>query len=201
MLILDYIITLNSYIIIILDYIVIADSYMIVRFIYYQFRVKHKLGIKRGEDRVGHISNLISTLNEGEKQEILEKLLNSGKEGIPISVFKADISCLEIIVKYLREAEKKSFREISKILNRKTSTIYSTYSKSKIKFKGKLDISDASVVIPYKIFANRKYSVLESLVAYLKGKQKLSFTQISLVLNKHYSTIKTVYRRYKMKNG
>ncbi|MBU90423.1 hypothetical protein CMO94_02675 [Candidatus Woesearchaeota archaeon] len=145
---------------------------------------------------VKHIFSLIGTLNEEEKQKILNELL---KKRIPISAFKAKLSGLEIIIKYLKEAEKKSFKEISKILNRKLSTIYNTYNKSKIKFKKNLDLSDTSIKIPYNIFANRKYSILESIVFYLKDKQKLSLIKISLMLNKSYSTIKTVHRRYKIK--
>lgn len=155
------------------------------------------MSLKSRKDLVKHISKLISTLNEKEKQEILSLLKT--KKTMPISVFKAKLSGLEIIVKYIRETEKKSFKEISKILNRKLSTIYTTYRKSKIKFKGDLDISDTSIKIPYRIFANRKYSVLESIVTYLKDKKNLSLIQISMMLNKNYSTIKTVYRRYKVK--
>lgn len=119
---------------------------------------------------------------------------------MPISVFRANISGLEIIIKYLREVEKKSFKEISKILNRKLSTVYNTYNRSKNKFNGELDISDYSICIPFNIFVDRKYSVLESIVAYLKVKD-FSVNQISLLLNKNQSTIRTVLRRYKIKNG
>jgi|TARA_B100001971_G_C18252268_1_gene579222 hypothetical protein len=154
------------------------------------------LSTKSRKYLVKHIFSLIGTLNEEEKQKILNELL---KKRIPISAFKAKLSGLEIIIKYLKEAEKKSFKEISKILNRKLSTIYNTYNKSKIKFKKNLDLSDTSIKIPYNIFANRKYSILESIVFYLKDKQKLSLIKISLMLNKSYSTIKTVHRRYKIK--
>lgn len=148
---------------------------------------------------VRSISSLVSALNKEEKREILDRLLQI-ETCIPISAFKAKLSGLEIVIKCLKEVEKKSFKEISKILNRKLSTIYNTYHNSRIKFKGSLDISDASISIPYTIFANRKNSVLESIVFYLKGKEKLSLNQISLALNKSYNTIKTVYRRYRIKN-
>ena len=146
------------------------------------------------------VFNLITRLDEKEKQDVLN-LLKAEKKGIPISAFKARLSGLEIIVKYLKEVENKPFKEISGILNRKLSTLYNTYRKSKIKFKKELDVSDDSITIPYEIFADRKYSVLESIVDFLKDTRKCSFTQISLMLNKKYSTIKTVCRRYKIKNG
>jgi hypothetical protein len=151
------------------------------------------------KDIVGSISNLLEPLNEEEKQEILNQLLKT--EGIPISAFKTKLSGLEIITKYLKEIENKSFKEISKTLNRSQSTIYNTYKCSKIKYIGILDTSDTSITIPYGVFTNRKFSVLESIVSYLKDHQKLSLQQISHKLKKSYNTIKTVYRRFKIKNG
>jgi hypothetical protein len=156
------------------------------------------LNIKEGKGAARHILNLVSALNKKEKQEVL-KLLETEKY-LPVSVFKSKLSGLEIIVKYLKEEEEKSFKEISKILNRKISTIYNTYRESKIKFNGNLDISSSPIRIPYKIFSNRKYSVLESIVAYLKDRRRLSLIQISLMLNRSYNTIKTVYKRYSIKN-
>lgn len=148
---------------------------------------------------IKQISNLLSSLAIEEKHEILNEVLKNKQIGMPISVFKANLSGLEIITKYIKEVEKKSFKEISKILNRKLSTLYNTYNNSKIKFANNLDISDYSVSIPLGIFKDRKYSILESIVAYLKDKQKLSFTQISSLLNKNYNTTKTVYMRYNIK--
>ncbi|MBI4154802.1 hypothetical protein HY498_01810 [Candidatus Woesearchaeota archaeon] len=155
---------------------------------------------KKREGLVVQIKNLISSLSDEERKEIIESFLKKRETGMPISVFRANISGLEIIIKYLREVEKKSFKEISKILNRKLSTVYNTYNRSKNKFNGELDISDYSICIPFNIFVDRKYSVLESIVAYLKVKD-FSVNQISLLLNKNQSTIRTVLRRYKIKNG
>ena len=89
---------------------------------------------KKREELVSIISNLVSSLSENEKKEIFEFIFNKKERGIPISIFKSKLSGLELIVKYLKEAEKKSFKEISKILNRKLSTVYNTYNKSKIKY-------------------------------------------------------------------
>jgi len=144
-----------------------------------------------------HVCNLVLALNEKEKNEVLNVLQG---EGIPISAFRANLSGLEIIVRYLKETKKKPFKEISGILNRKPSTIYGTYYKSRKKFKGSLDISDISIKIPYDIFSDRKYSVLELIVAYLEGEKGISKTQISLLLHKSINTIKTVHRRFKVKN-
>ena len=85
-------------------------------------------------------------------------------------------------------------------MNRKLSTLYTTYKKSNSKFKDSFDISDKSVLIPFDLFVNRKYSVLESIVSYLV-KYGFSLVKIANLLGKNYNTVKTVYRRYKIKNA
>ncbi|MBW2974951.1 hypothetical protein KY366_04505 [Candidatus Woesearchaeota archaeon] len=157
------------------------------------------MDLKSKKELTKALSILISSLTKDEKKEIIHELLKAKKEGIPISAFKARLSALEIITKYLREEEGKTFDEISRILNRKKSTLYNTYNNSRTKFKESLDVSDDSVTIPADIFADRRYSVLESIAAYLKDEKKLPLNKISSLLNKNYNTIKTVYRRYKIK--
>jgi hypothetical protein len=157
------------------------------------------LGFSEKEELVLQISKLVGSLSAEEKKAIFDTILINEKKGMPISIFKANISALAIIIKYFREIQKKAFKEISQILNRKQSTLYNTYYKSRSKCKEKLDDSDYSITIPPNIFKNRKYSILESLVEYLKDKQNLSLTQISKLLGKKYSTIKTVYWRYNKK--
>jgi len=144
------------------------------------------------------LSELVASLSQKEKQEVLEKLLGK-REGLPVSIFRSGVSGLEAIVVYLKETKGMSITEISKTLNRKKSTIYTTYQKAKVKLCTHLDLSDISILIPYEIFADRNFAVLESLVAYLKDEMKFSFVKISALLNKKYSTVRTVYVRYKQK--
>ena len=151
-----------------------------------------------------------SLLSPKEKEQILdllEKIIKS-KHGIsntnfPISIFRSNISGLEAIVVYLKDSLNWSTKKISKTLNRKLTTIYTTYNNASKKLSGKkslgrLDTSDHSIIIPIDVFSNRKFSVLESLVAYLI-KHGFKLSQISKLLNKNYSTVKTVYRRYMIK--
>ena len=152
------------------------------------------------EEIVEVILQLVATLSSEEKQQVLSKLLEK-KEGFPISIFASSLSGLEAMVVYLKDTQEKSIGEIANLLNRKKSTIYTTYYQAKKKFSGKLEVSVASMVIPYDIFAKRKFAVLETVVAYLKDEQNLSFAKISTLLNKKYSTVRTVYVRYKKKCG
>src|SRR3989344_3500605 len=90
------------------------------------------------------------------------------KEGIPLSVFRTDkLSCLEIIVKYLKENTSKTYHEIAVLLNRNDRTIWSTYNNSLKKLKQKLKISPSEIIL-YSVFSGRENSTLESLIIYLK---------------------------------
>lgn len=125
--------------------------------------------------------------------KLVEAFYNTS-ENIPLNAFTVDkISVLEIVVKYLKEQQGKKYSEIAKLLNRDDRTIWTTYNNSIRKYPKKLDIS-GSVHIPISIFSDRKKSVLESLVIFLK-KQGYSFTEISVLLKKDYQTIYTSYKR------
>jgi len=155
--------------------------------------------VKKKTELVKVFSQLVSSLSDKEKRELFETLLGRGKEHLPISIFRSNLSGLEAIVVYLRDVKEQSSTEIAKLLNRKRSTIYTTYQKAKQKLTGSLDCSDVSVTIPLQIFTDRKFSILESLTHYLKDECEFSIVKITKLLNKKYSTVRTVYRRYQTK--
>ena len=143
----------------------------------------------------------LKSLSKPEKIEVISFLKEQLKENVlPIFIFKNNsLSALEAIVKYLKEEYNLSYAEISRLLNRSSKTIWITYQRTKKKmpkkFKGKSDI-----VIPVEIFQNRKFSVLEILVSYLKREQGISYKEIAKLINRNYRTVLTVYRRFKKKN-
>ncbi len=156
--------------------------------------------VSKKSEVVEIILQLVSRLSEEQKKELIDNLLKK-EEGLPISIFRSGISGLEAIVVYLKETKNKSIAEIAALLKRKKSTIYTTYQKAKRKLNKPLDTSDCSILVPYQIFAHRKFSVLESLAKYLKDEQKIPFVKISALLDKKYSTVRTVYVRYRTKNA
>jgi len=114
---------------------------------------------------------------------------------MPISIFKNNkLSCLETIVKYMKEDKGLKIIEIANLLNRNNKTVWATYDKAKRKMKGRLDVSSEKI-IPASIFRARLLSVLESLVEYLKENQGMKFSKIAIVLNRDNRTIWTVYKR------
>jgi hypothetical protein len=60
-------------------------------------------------------------------------------------------------------------------------------------------IKKEEILIPSSIFIDRKLSVLEILVEYLKEKRNLNYHQIASLLNRDDRTIWTVYNRAKKK--
>jgi len=122
------------------------------------------------------------------------------KELLPISIFdNEELSCLETIVKHLRENFKLRYHEIALMLNRNDRTIWATYNNASKKRKEKLPVKESKFLIPVSILKNRKLSVLEALVSYLKDKFNLRYSQIAVLLARDERNIWTVYQRSKKK--
>ena len=142
---------------------------------------------------VENIVNLINSLSIDDKKLILNRLDNI--DGIPLSAFSSNLSCLETLARYLRNQNNLSFRQISLVLNRKLPTVYTSYRNSKIKLKRNLSIQP-SINIPFDVFKNRSHSLLESLIHHLHDNENMSFTKITQLINRSYSTVRTSYQRY-----
>lgn len=132
-------------------------------------------------------------------QELLKKQTTNKNIHIPISIFCKKLSSLETICKYLKEELNLSFKEMSKLLNRKQITLRTSYNKSQKKHPKKFKKFDFSYNVPILILKNRKYTTFELITIHLKDNNKLSLKQISELLNRNYKTIWTTYSRAKKK--
>lgn len=140
-----------------------------------------------------------------ELQQLQKKLTKyfskSQKEiSIPLSLFKNYLAPLETITKFLIENNNLSIKQVSKLLNRSTKTIWQAYSSSKKKYSKKFTIKQ-EFKIPISIFSNRKLSILELLVSHLKEVQNLKLSQIASLLDRDPRTIWTLYSRARKKNA
>ena len=144
----------------------------------------------------------LKSLSKPEKIEIISFLTEQLKENVlPVFIFKnSSLSALETIVKYLKQEHNLSYAEISRLLNRSSKTIWITYQGAKKKMPKKLR-GKSDIFIPVEIFQNRKFSVLENLVSYLKQEQGISHKQIAKLINRNYRTVLTVYRRFRKKTN
>jgi len=164
---------------------------------------------------------LIKTLSEIELKDFIKTFVNhlkqdhkldseqitelfgkkpSRKIQLPISIFdNEELGCLETIVKYLKENINSKFHEIALLLNRNDRTIWTTYNISCKKRKEKLPVKESKFFIPVSIFKDRKFSVLEALVSYLKDNFNLRYSEIAALLTRDERNIWTVYNRAKKK--
>ena len=116
---------------------------------------------------------------------------------VPLSVFKNSLAPLEAVVLFLKDHLGYSLHKIASLLERDDRTIWLTYSNA-AKKNVEVDVV-SEFYLPVSIFSDRRFSVLESLAAYLHETSKLSFKQISELTGKNSKTIWTVYHRYKVK--
>ena len=115
---------------------------------------------------------------------------------IPISVFKNDkLSSLETIVKYLRENLLLSFKQIASLTNRNKATLAVTYRNATKKLKEKFVEEISPYYLPVSLLQDRKLSVLENIVSYMKENFTLNYHKIAVLLNRNDRTIWTVYQR------
>jgi len=151
------------------------------------------------------LENIEKSITELEQHGLsFEDILNlikkqrQQKTNIPLSIFNKKLSSLESIVKYLKENGNLNYKNIALLLNRNYNPIRITYKNSKNKLRKDLDVSSKQS-IPINIFSNKKFSILENLVSYLKDSLKFSYHEIAIILNRDDRTIWTIYSRYKNK--
>lgn len=161
-------------------------------------KLKQKLKIS-SED----LLELIKIIELQQKSKIsTENLAKAVKEAYfaPIEIFKTrNLAPLETLVKYLKENLNLKFNEISKLLNRTHRAIWGAYKSSIKKQESKFIIKDQKILVPISIFSDRNFSILESLVKYLKEELNLSHHEIALILVRDDRTIWTVYSRARKK--
>lgn len=134
---------------------------------------------------------------------ILAKIKKDRVILIPLSIFlDRGVSVLEAISEYLKDSKKFSYHEIAVLLNRDDRTIWTCYNRAKKKNPGHFTkIAESKEHIPSSIFLDRRVSVLETIVEYLKEKRKLNYHEIAVLLNRDDRTVWTCYSRAKKKRA
>jgi hypothetical protein len=129
--------------------------------------------------------------------EILSKL-EEEEILIPSCIFKKELSTLESVVKYLKENLRLPNRKIAILLSKSQKSVWQTYNSARRSEPFHIKVS--ACYIPVSIF-DKKYTVLEAIVRYLKEDCGFNLHKIAVVLARDDRTIWTVYDRYKKKNG
>lgn len=151
-----------------------------------------KLALEELKEKYNISSNEILSLVE--KKPVSKEVL------IPISIFEIKgLSALESICKYLKEELDLNYTKVALLLNRDSRTIWTTYNNAVKKRKEKLSVKESRFFVPVSVFKDRKFSVLEALVSYLKENFNLRYSEIAVLLRRDERNIWTVYNRYKKK--
>ena len=126
------------------------------------------------------------------------KLLRTikAREGIdiPVTIFSKKLGALESIVKYMKENLGMNYREIAKELGRDERTIWTSYKKANEKQKEPIKPKETKINIPASAFENKKLTMLESIIIYLKQKG-FKFSEIEKLLERDQRNIGTIYSR------
>jgi hypothetical protein len=130
-------------------------------------------------------TDIISKL---EKKEIL----------IPSCIFNKKLSIFESIVKYLKENLGLANKEIAVLTFKSQKSIWQSYNSAKKKLPSIFKITVSDHYIPISIL-QKPFTILESVVLFLKDDLLLSFHKIAVILKRDDRTIWTVYNRAKKK--
>lgn len=112
---------------------------------------------------------------------------------IPIEIFSGDISPAEALCKYLKEEKEMRFSEIARLINRDQRTVWISYRNASLK-ETEFKIKNKKATVSIEIFSNRKTSILESLIYYLR-EHGLNNTEIAHLLDKDPRNTWTIYSR------
>lgn len=135
--------------------------------------------------------------NEASSQELINMINDVRRDELPLELLLiTKLSNLEAIVKYLRENQNLSYKEIGTKLNRNSMTLAVTYKNAKEKMPEPIELEIKNTV-PFSAFQN-DLSIMESIVFYL-SKQGLKQIQISKITGKDPRTIWTMLNRAQTK--
>ncbi|MBI2659061.1 hypothetical protein HYX05_03110 [Candidatus Woesearchaeota archaeon] len=141
------------------------------------------------------------SLSPSEILSLIEEKQISKEILIPVSIFEIEnLSALEAVCKYLKEELDLSYSKIALLLNRNSRTIWTTYKNALKKREDRLPAKESKFFIPVSAFTDRKFSVLESIVCYLKEKFSLRYSEIAVLLKRDERNIWTSYNNYRKKN-
>ena len=149
------------------------------------------------EQVLEHIRKLIKLLQEkyAISEADLAQAITSREGFIPSTIFSKKLSPFEGIVKYLKENEGKKLSEISALTGRNLSSVWQTYRNAVKKDSSPIKIQKTEYLIPLKVIKEKKFSILESIVIYLKDEFGLNYRKIGELLQRNERTIWTVYQR------
>ena len=133
--------------------------------------------------------------------ELIQTFQKAKQEAsVPLSIFTHSLDPAEAIYKFLRENEGFSFQKISLETNRNQKSVWATYQRAWKKKKQKFISTEEKYYFPLSLFKDRSYSLLESIILYLKITYNLSNPQIAKLLHRSPNCIAVLMKRARDKH-
>ena len=155
-------------------------------------------------DSVSSFEFLFSRFNKQELvqiRKIIDSLIDEKEKKIliPISIFSTGLNAVEALTKYLKENLNLKYSEIAKLLNKKQNTIWINYHRAVKKLKNKFIINNSKLFIPLEKINNKKLSLVEALIVYLRDSLNLKNKECASLLNTSEPVLSSAYHRAKSK--
>jgi hypothetical protein len=167
--------------------------------------------VNKESDSVNESLSIIKSISQKHNIDIrqLGELLKNRERYIciPVGLFRSKLGPLETVVRYLKDILGYNFAQISRLLFRDETTIWTSYKNSVKKNEvivdleladidmKKLKLKKEDLIVPLSVFSERKLSVLEALCLYLRETFGLSYHVIGEIVERNERTIWTVVNR------
>ncbi len=154
------------------------------------------------DDLYTHFKSIGETLKQKyslTNQQLIYSLQPKEENSIPISIFTKQLSCLETIVKFLKEEKQLTYHQTGVVLNRNDRTIWITYHNAQKKKAERLAVKPTNYILPTSIFTDRRLSVLEAIVRHLKDNYGLRYTDIAGLIQRSERNLWKVYNKKRAK--
>jgi len=128
-----------------------------------------------------------------------------GEISVPLSIFSTSLPPAEALCSFLRENKKLSYKEIAVLIGRNEKSVWAVCRRTaENRQKGKKGfpaLSRKEHLLPISIFQDRSYSILESVLSYLRTTYRLSNPQIAALLKKSPNSIAVLMKRAREKQS
>ncbi len=112
---------------------------------------------------------------------------------VPLDIFKQEGGAAESLCKYLKDNKGMKFSEIARLLKRDRRTISLNYKNTQTKILPE-NFGENEFYVPVRIFSDRRLSILESLVSYLRNKGYKN-VEIAKMLERDQRNVWTLHSR------
>ena len=99
-----------------------------------------------------------------------------------------------LVGEYMKENLSMSYHEIGELLGRDERTIWTAYRKAKEKQPEPITIKETGIYLLLSMINNNKFTILESIILYLKEKG-MKYSEIASLLSRDQRNIWTIYSR------